>query len=245
MTSGHAGAPRKIRVATYNIHRCRGMDRRVRPDRIARVLSTLDADIIAMQEVIGASPDAVGHAAALHQAIGGGAVLAQARTLGEHAFGNLLLTRLPVVESRQYDITWRHREPRVVQRVVVDATGVRIQVFNIHLGTGLRERRGQALLLGDILDRHYRPDDPAIVAGDFNEWMSGPVTALLRTRFIPCDLPTGRRRRSYPGVLPFLHLDHLYHSPHFQLVRVSLERTRETLVASDHLPLVAELRLLE
>jgi endonuclease/exonuclease/phosphatase family metal-dependent hydrolase len=41
----------RFRAATYNIHKCRGMDWRVRPDRIAAVLEEMDADIIALQEV--------------------------------------------------------------------------------------------------------------------------------------------------------------------------------------------------
>ncbi len=244
MTATKAGRARlPLRVTTYNIHRCRGLDRRVRADRIARVVTSLGADITAMQEVIGASAESAGHAAAIHEAVGGAAVLAPARTLNEHAFGNMVLSRLPILESRQFDITWRHREPRIVQRVLLDVHGVTIQVFNAHLGTSLPERRAQATLLAGILDRHHEPHVPTIVAGDFNEWLSGPVTALLRERFVPCDHPTGRRRRSYPGVLPFLHLDHLYHSEHFRLQRVALVRTRETLVASDHLPLVADLVL--
>jgi endonuclease/exonuclease/phosphatase family metal-dependent hydrolase len=41
-----------LRVATYNIHKCRGLDRRVRPERILDVLKHINADIIALQEVL-------------------------------------------------------------------------------------------------------------------------------------------------------------------------------------------------
>src|SRR5581483_11702250 len=47
-TAGTVG----LRVATYNVHKCRGMDGRVRPDRVAEVLSEIDADIVALQEVV-------------------------------------------------------------------------------------------------------------------------------------------------------------------------------------------------
>ena len=46
---------RTVRIATYNVHRCRGMDARTSPQRIASVISGLDADIVALQEVVGAS----------------------------------------------------------------------------------------------------------------------------------------------------------------------------------------------
>ena len=51
-----------VRIATYNIHRCRGMDRRVVPQRIVDVLREIDADVIALQEVIGAGPVGAGQA---------------------------------------------------------------------------------------------------------------------------------------------------------------------------------------
>ena len=41
-----------MRIVTYNVHKCRGLDRRVRPARIVSVLRDLDADIIALQEVL-------------------------------------------------------------------------------------------------------------------------------------------------------------------------------------------------
>ena len=53
-------SPTSIRIATYNIHRCRGMDRRVEPARIIEVLRDIDADVIALQEVIGAGPAGAG-----------------------------------------------------------------------------------------------------------------------------------------------------------------------------------------
>ena len=51
-----------LRVATYNIHRCRGLDGRTSAARIANVIRTVDADIVALQEVIGAGPTSGGQA---------------------------------------------------------------------------------------------------------------------------------------------------------------------------------------
>ena len=45
----------RFRVATYNTHKCRGMDGRIRPARVAEVLAELDADVIALQEVVSLS----------------------------------------------------------------------------------------------------------------------------------------------------------------------------------------------
>ena len=64
-----------LRVATYNIHRCRGIDGRTRPERIASVLRAVDADVVALQEVVGAGPRGGGHAEAIGASLGMGWVM--------------------------------------------------------------------------------------------------------------------------------------------------------------------------
>jgi endonuclease/exonuclease/phosphatase family metal-dependent hydrolase len=77
--------------------------------------------------------------------------------------------------------------------------------------------------------------------GDFNEWTSGLATRLLRSHMQSADIRTHLRRSStYPGMLPFLHLDHIYFDPELKLQSLSLSRTRKAVIASDHLPLAAE-----
>ncbi|OYW04783.1 MAG: hypothetical protein B7X11_02575, partial [Acidobacteria bacterium 37-65-4] len=68
-----------LRIVTYNIHRARGMDRRVRPERIAEVLGEVNADVIALQEVIGPGLAGPGHAEGIGAALGMGWVMAPAR----------------------------------------------------------------------------------------------------------------------------------------------------------------------
>jgi endonuclease/exonuclease/phosphatase family metal-dependent hydrolase len=85
---------------------------------------------------------------------------------------------------------------------------------------------------------------PKVVLGDFNEWMKGLATQTLTERLQSIDLRAHlRRRRTYPGVFPVLHLDHIYYEGSVEVVKVELPRTRLSLIASDHLPLVAELRV--
>lgn len=237
-------AARALRVATYNIHRCRGMDGRTRPDRIAAVLAAIDADVIALQEVVGASPLRPGQAAALGAALGMGWVMAPTRHLRGALFGNVVLSRLPVRQQHTYDVSWKTCEPRGVQRVDLALDAHRtLHVYNVHLGTALLERRYQAgRLAGIVHDR--RVPGPKIVLGDFNEWARGLVPDILATRLQGVDLTAHlRRRRTYPGFFPLLHLDHIYYDGAVEVTRVTLPRTRQALVASDHLPLVADLRV--
>ena len=237
-----AGRP-TLRIATYNIHRCRGLDGRTRPDRIAEVISRIDADIIALQEVVGAGPRGGGHAEALGAALGMGWVMAPARQLRGHTFGNAVLSRLPITGHVAHDLSWKTCEPRRLQRVDVAVDGGALHVFNVHFGTAILERRHQAERLAAIVSDR-RVAGPKLVVGDFNEWMRGHATALLSERLNSVDLRNHlRRRRTYPGVFPILHLDHIYYAGKLEVTGIELARTPLTLVASDHLPLVADVMI--
>ncbi len=232
-----------LRVATYNIHRCRGLDGRTRPARIAAVLRTIEADVIALQEVIGAGPHGRGHAEELGALLGMGWVMAPARQMRGHQFGNAVLSRFPITQHLEHDLSWKTCEPRRMQRVDIAAEGCTLHVYNVHLGTAILERRHQAQRLATIVsDRHV--NGPKLVLGDFNEWMRGFATVLLSEKLRSVDLRNHlRRRRTYPGVFPILHLDHIYYEGRVEILGVELPRTRLSLVASDHLPLVADVRI--
>jgi endonuclease/exonuclease/phosphatase family metal-dependent hydrolase len=235
---------RTVRVATYNIHRGRGLDGRTRLERIAGVLAGIDADIIALQEVVGASPLKPGQAAELGAALGMGWVMAPTRHLRTALFGNVVLTRFPVRHHVQYDLTWKTCEHRGVQRVDVGIEDDTLHFYNVHLGTSLMERRHQAARLATLVhDR--RVMGPKIVLGDFNEWARHlGATDLLAERLQSIDLSKHlSRRRTYPGFFPILHLDHIYYEGKVEVLKVTLPRDRMALMASDHLPLVADLRI--
>jgi endonuclease/exonuclease/phosphatase family metal-dependent hydrolase len=234
---------RTIRVATYNIHRCRGLDGRTMPVRVAEVIRAIEPDVIALQEVIGAGPYGTGHAEELGALLGMGWVMAPARHLRGSLFGNVVLSRFPIRDHSQYDLSWKTCEPRCCQRVDIAFEDDTLHLYNVHLGTALLERRYQAGRLSAIVHDH-RVGVPKIVLGDFNEWMKGLATQMLSERLQSIDLRTHlRRRRTYPGVFPVLHLDHIYYEGQVDVVKLELPRTRLSLMASDHLPLVAELKV--
>ena len=175
---------RKLRVVTYNIHRCRGLDGRTRPERIAAVLASVDADIIALQEVIGASPLKPGQAAEIGAALGMGWVMAPTRHLRNALFGNVVLSHFPVKHHQQYDLSWKTCEPRLAQRVDLDIGEQNVlHFYNVHLGTALLERRQQAQRLAAVVhDR--RVSGPKIVLGDFNEWARGLARDVLAEKLL-------------------------------------------------------------
>ena len=239
---GH-GRTRTLRIATYNIHRCRGLDGRTIPSRIAEVIRGIEPDVIALQEVVGASTNTAGHAEELGAQLGMGWVMAPARHLRGSLFGNVVLSRHPIRHHAQYDLSWKTCEPRCCQRVDIAIANDTLHLYNVHLGTALLERRYQAGRLGTIVQDH-RVGRPKIVLGDFNEWMKGLATQTLSAKLQSIDLRAHlRRRRTYPGVFPVVHLDHIYYEGTVEVVKLELPRTRLSLMASDHLPLVADLRI--
>jgi len=238
---------RPLRVVTYNIHKGRGLDGRTRIDRIARVLEDIDADIVALQEVVshsgrGAEHDQAGYLArrlGLHLAVG------EVRQHRGGVYGNVTLSRWAFHALRVIDITVAGREERAVLRTDVRPGGHLLHVFNVHLGTGFFERRRQAgrFLETDLL-RALDLSGPRILLGDFNEWVQGLVSHTLRREFQDPDLRDYLpRRRTYPGPLPLFHLDHIYFDNHIEVESARFINTPRTLTASDHLPLVADLRL--
>jgi endonuclease/exonuclease/phosphatase family metal-dependent hydrolase len=238
----------RIRVVTYNVHKCRGIDGSVRPERIVGVLQEIDADIIALQEVLsseGGGPE-VDQAGYIAAALGLKSYMGENRRLNGGAYGNLLLSRHPVHSASNYDISTKGRERRGCLRVDLQVGGASLlHVFNVHLGTSYLERRKQARMLvtSEILN-NVGLRGARIVMGDFNEWTRGLTTRLLSSQFESVDvLKYLRRSRTYPGVLPLLHLDHIYFDRTLRLEQLAVYRSREALIASDHLPFLAEFRV--
>jgi endonuclease/exonuclease/phosphatase family metal-dependent hydrolase len=223
----------RVRVMTYNIHRARGLDGRQRLDRIIDVLGEVGADIVALQEVLAPQAEV------LAEATGMRVVFARTRVLAQGPYGNLCLTRLPVVSHASYSLTCRPFEPRGCLRADVVAGAGPLHIFNVHLGLHYGERIRQVRMLGGILDRRQL-EGPRLLLGDFNEWFNGHASRLLRAEFGP---PCGRmpRARTHPSVLPVFPLDRIYHDPAVYVERVGVHRSRRARVASDHLPTYADL----
>ena len=241
-----------FRIATYNIHKFRGIDRRVRPQRIAQVLKQTGADIIALQEVVGMDETRErNHIRAIAEELGFDFRIGENRRLKGGAYGNVVLSRLPIVGHRNYDITSPGKEARGCLQVAVaydqsepKSTPSILQIYNVHLGTSFFERRYQArrLLAEDLLG-DYAETSPRIVLGDLNEWTRGLASRLLSRHFKTASPRQYLGRAwSYPGILPFLHVDHIYYDSLLELGKITLHRSRLALVASDHVPLLADFR---
>lgn len=189
------------------------------------------------------------HVRAIAEDLGYDFRIGENRRLHGAAYGNAVLSKLPIVSHQNYDISFRRNEPRGCLQVTVGTDGeqeAHLQIYNVHLGTGFFERRYQAgrLLAQDILGDQSGNTLPRVVLGDFNEWTRGLASRLLGTHFESAKpKQLFGRAWSYPGVLPLLHLDHIYYDSVLELKNLTIHRSRLALVASDHLPLIADFRL--
>lgn len=238
-----------FRIASYNTHKCRGIHGAISPERVIRVIEELDADILCLQEIVDA-PGGTGkydQARQIAEALPElNSAFGETRPLHGGRYGNMLMTRFPIREVRSHDITKSVREERgVLQCSIEIGHSLYVNVFNVHLGTGYLERRRQLeVLIGPAILAQPMLTGPRIVIGDFNEWTRGITTRLLQQNF-QSDRPIRNRRsaRTFPGVLPILSLDHCYYEAPLKMEGTKIWRSRRAMIASDHLPLIADFSL--
>jgi endonuclease/exonuclease/phosphatase family metal-dependent hydrolase len=237
-----------LRILTYNIHKCRGLDGRVRPGRIVELLQEIDPDIAALQEVLtvaGSGGRERDQARFVAEELGFYSCMGENRRLNGGGYGNLLLSRFPLRAIENYDITVPGREQRGCLHADVDLDGTALHFFNVHLGTSFFERRHQARkLLGDQILQNRNFHGPRVVFGDFNEWTRGLASRLFSQHFQSVDIRAHLgHSRTYPSLVPLFHLDHIYFDPALKLKDLALHKSRTALIASDHLPLFADFEL--
>ncbi len=200
--------------------------------RIADVLQEVDADVVGVQEIYEAQAEHLAKDLGM-QPVTGVTVHRQ-----DGACGNAVLSRLPLRGVVTFDLSVRAREARGGIRVDLGLGEQVLHVFNVHLGLRGHERAAQVKWL---VERHILWDDrtgPRIVVGDLNEWFPGRVGRALRREFTSL-----RRRRTHPAFLPLWALDRIYWDHTLRCESLRVHRTRLARRASDHLPLVAALRL--
>jgi len=234
-----ARGERPLRIASYNVHKCTGMDARRDVDRIARVIRSLDADIISLQEVLSDTGD-VPSAQVRYLAEQTGmyaAVAGPTKRKKDGLYGNALLSRFPINEVRLHDITFGTHEPRGVIDADITIAGLTVRVIATHFGLWPSERKRQADRLLEIV--RERPGSPLIVMGDMNGWVPGsPIARRLKKR-----LGNPVSMGSFPSFFALLPLDKIWVLPSEHRIQGGVHRSELARVASDHLPLVASVYL--
>lgn len=239
-----------VTLATYNVRRCLGTDRRLSPERIAEVIAGCDADIVALQEIdVGRlRSGGVDQARLIAEKLGFASHFHPALRIEQEQYGDAVLTRC---RSRLVKVgflpspraAWL-AEPRGAIRVEAVVNGARLQVINTHFGLGRRERRAQAqALLG--ADWLGECPAPVVVAGDLNSLPGGQVYRSFAARMGDAHLAgsPGKPAPTFPSRRPLLRIDHVFVSADIGVASAAVMRTPLASVASDHLPLVVRLRV--
>lgn len=230
-----------LKILSYNIHGCIGRGGKADPDAVLDVIRNADADVVALQEVHDEDDVDRSFLNALGR-LGYDAVLhgPTMRKEGGH-YGNVLMTRHPVLEEERIDLSYGKREPRGAIRARIMLAGTGVEILATHLGLGLRERRAQmGILAGKLTDWGKESEDVVRIGmGDFNEWIPGGRTRRLLHRLFGHS----PRVATFPAVFPLLALDRIFVRPRTALAEVRAYREAPADRASDHLPLLAEVSL--
>lgn len=227
----------EFRIATWNIRKCIGLDRRRDPHRVARIIAGLDADVVALQEAdkrLGQRPaaltaDLIETETDLLVADAGG----HEPSIGWH--GNALLFRRGSEVVDRHSLHLPGLEPRGALIMDVSVGERLLRVVGVHLGLLRSSRRAQLAAIRS----HVEALDPlpTVILGDFNEWS----TATGLEPLVGFDIHAPGR--SYHAARPVAALDRIAIDRHLSLEDAGVVENRETRVASDHLPVWGKFRI--
>ncbi len=235
----------QLKIVSYNIHKgIGGVDRRYSLDRIVDVLGHYHADILLLQEVDDGVPRSRHDRQidVLQERLGFAHATFQANVrLRKGAYGNAILTRFPIQDSIDVDLTVgpKKRRQALLARLHVPIEGhSRTMVaVSLHLGLAGFERKIQLRrLMANAVVKRTHADTPMIIGGDFNDvWGNLGPACLEPSGF---QLASGRNK-TFPAWMPVRSLDSIYHRGAIQLDHAFASHLDLAKQASDHLPLVA------
>ncbi|MGI9089150.1 MAG: endonuclease/exonuclease/phosphatase family protein [Chthoniobacterales bacterium] len=239
-----------MRVATYNVHGCVGLDRRRSETRIAEVIADLSLDLIGLQELdLGRKRSAGAEQARLiAEQLGWHHLFQPAMRRADEQYGNAIISRYPLTLRAAIVLpgegSWYCRETRVALWASAQTPAGPVHVGNTHFGLGRAERFLQARALTDFVSAQPAAE-PLLLLGDFNSRRRSRALDLLRTKLrdLRTLLPAAGPCRTFPTRWPTLAVDHIFVNAALRPVSISVARSSLARVASDHFPLVAELAL--
>lgn len=245
-------ASASIRLMTYNVHSCVGMDGKVSAERIARVIGRYQPDIVALQEVdmgrrrtggvdqphlIAKELEMLYH---FHPSI----------QVEEEMYGNAILSRFPVDLIQAAPLprfkAKFNLEPRGAIWVAIQIGNIRVQLINAHLGFYAPECHYQAnALMGSEWVAHPNCCAPLVLCGDFNCLPKSPAWRTINQKLhdVQHALEEHRPLATWSGRYPIGRIDHIFISSGIKVSAIEVPRTRLDKVASDHLPLIVDLQI--
>lgn len=223
----------QIRIASYNVHKARGVDRRHMPERILEVINGLDAEIVVLQEAdkrlgarLPAIPPALIESETDFRLVN---VSANGISLGWH--GNAVLVRPKAHVEKVTRLELPGLEPRGALRIDL-GIGAGVSIVATHLGLRRRDRQAQLRTLCEAT----RDSANTVIAGDFNEWSEHSGLEPLAERF-----ETHSPGRSFHARRPVAALDRFALSAGIEMRDAGVEQGPMAKRASDHLPIWSDI----
>jgi len=254
LVSSESAVPlvKTLRVLTYNVHGCVGLDGKTSPDRIARVIARQGADVVALQELdVGRNRSGkIDQVEAIARKLGMTFHFHSALSLKEGQYGNAILSRYPLKAIRMDALprlkTGRLFEPRGALWFEVDVTGLKVNVITSHLSLWPAERLLQAeSLLGSEWIDSAVCQGPVILCGDFNANPRSKVYQRfgLKLRDAQVLVKSQKPKNTWLASHPFSRIDHFFVSADIEVLSITVPATNLDRMASDHLPLIADFKI--
>ena len=229
---------RRLRVASYNIRKSIGTDRRRDPMRVLDVINRLEADVVALQEVdrrLGNRPTVLARERIAEETDFVVADLARNDvSLGWH--GNAVLVKKGLTIHGVSHITLPGFEPRGAVQVDVGNDSARLSLVGAHLGLLRPDRRAQLAAIRAHLADQDLPN--SVILGDFNEW--SPTKGL---EALSGDFDVVSPGKSYHSAYPLAGLDRVALGRRICLLNAGVDESELAKVASDHLPIWGEIEI--
>lgn len=234
----------KMKVASYNILHCENfLTEKIEFDDFAKVIKSLDADVIGLNEVHGKGidPEYEEQTQILGEKIGYDYYFAKACDIdGPNPFGNAMLTRLPIKEIKNIPIpdpdpkkyTMLY-ETRCILKMTV-ATDPEVTFYITHFGLNPDEQENALQTLFENLDSEY-----SVLMGDLNVRPDSDVIAKIKERLCDTAGETTPDIFTFPADKPNRKIDFIFTSDNIKTVSFNVPE----IVLSDHRPVEAVLEI--
>lgn len=236
-----------LRFLTYNIHKGIGTDRKFDLDRIIYILEESKADIICLQEVDNDVPRSrhIDTAKYIADHMNFHYVFSENVRLKSGCYGNATLSRFPIIQTQNLDITWRIKKKRgVLITDIAPYKNKKISIFNCHLGLAAFERSWQMhKILTSSIHRNYK-NTPVVILGDTNDGRHKLNPLLEIAGYMDsCETKRIRKNFTFPAYAPVFRIDKVFYNEKWISQHHKVLHTGLTRIASDHSPLLVELEL--
>lgn len=241
-----------LRVMTYNVHSCIGLDGKVDVERVARVIAQANPDVVALQELDVGRDRSLGldQAQLIARYLEMEFHFHPAMHMEEERYGDAILTHLPLRLVKAGPLPGLADRPKLEPRgaiwAAVQFNGQEVQIINTHLGLQPRERLAQIdCLLGKDWLGHADCRGPVVLCGDLNAQPNSQVCRRITAQLQDSQtlLAQHRPAGTFPSRFAALRIDHIFVSQAVAVTAVDIPSSQLAKVASDHLPLLVQLRI--